>query len=147
MKLGLKGLKTAKIHFISEHFILFIFRSSHQGCSVRKGVLRNFAKFTGKHLRQSLFSNKVAGAACNFIKKETLAQMFSCEFCGISKKAFFTEHLWVTVSRWTVSKNNERSIINFCEGSEYGIGSGYITFTLQLAEYIFLFTCALQRNL
>ena len=23
--------------------------------------------------------------ACNFIKKETLAQMFSCEFCEISK--------------------------------------------------------------
>ena len=27
----------------------------------RKGVLRNFAKFTGKHLCQSLFFNKVAG--------------------------------------------------------------------------------------
>ena len=23
---------------------------------------------------------------CNFIKKETLAQVFSCEFCEISKK-------------------------------------------------------------
>ena len=36
-------------------------RSSHRRCSVRKGVLRNFAKFTGKHLCQSLFFNKVAG--------------------------------------------------------------------------------------
>ena len=36
-------------------------RSSHRGCSVKKGVLRNFAKFTGKHLCQSLFFNKVAG--------------------------------------------------------------------------------------
>ena len=27
--------------------------------------------------------------ACNFIKKETLAQMFSCEFCEISKTTFF----------------------------------------------------------
>ena len=35
-------------------------RSSHQRCSVKKVVLRNFAKFTGKHLRQSLFFNKVA---------------------------------------------------------------------------------------
>ena len=26
-----------------------------------RGVLRNFAKFTGKHLCQSLFLNKVAG--------------------------------------------------------------------------------------
>ena len=36
-------------------------RSSHRRCSVRKGVLRNFAKFTGKHLCQSLFFDKVAG--------------------------------------------------------------------------------------
>ena len=28
---------------------------------LRKGVLRNFAKFTGKHLCQSLFFNKLAG--------------------------------------------------------------------------------------
>ena len=36
-------------------------RSSHQRCSVGKSVLENFAKFTGKHLCQSLFFNKVAG--------------------------------------------------------------------------------------
>ena len=30
-------------------------KSSHRRCSVKKGVLRNFAKFTGKHLCQSLF--------------------------------------------------------------------------------------------
>ena len=27
------------------------------------------------------------------LKKETLAQVFSCEFCEISKNTFFTEHL------------------------------------------------------
>ena len=59
-------------------------RSSHQRCSVKKSVLKNFAKFTGKHLRQSLFFNKVADAACNFIKKETLTQVFCCEFYQIS---------------------------------------------------------------
>ena len=31
------------------------FRSSHWRCSVRKGALRNFAKFTGQHLWLSLF--------------------------------------------------------------------------------------------
>ena len=36
-------------------------RSSHQRCSVIKAVLINFAKFTGQHLCQSLFFNKVAG--------------------------------------------------------------------------------------
>ena len=29
------------------------------------------------------------GWAFNFIKKETLAQVFSCEFCKISKNTFF----------------------------------------------------------
>ena len=35
-------------------------RSSHRRCSVRKDVLRNFAKFAEKHLCQSFFFNKVA---------------------------------------------------------------------------------------
>ena len=38
-------------------------RSSHRRCSVKKSVLRNFAKFTGNNLYQSLFFNKVAGPA------------------------------------------------------------------------------------
>ena len=53
----------------------------------KKGVLRNFAKFTGKYLSQSFFFNKVAGLRP--IKKESLAQVFSCEFCEISKNTFF----------------------------------------------------------
>ena len=36
--------------------------------------------------------------ACNFIKKETLGQVFSCEFCEIFKNTFFTEHLQTTAS-------------------------------------------------
>ena len=65
---------------------------------MKKDVLRNFAKFTGKHLCQSFFFNKVAGLHCNFIKKEALAQVFSYEVCKISKNTFFTEHLRMTAS-------------------------------------------------
>ena len=57
------------------HFPTFpipIFRSSHQRCSVRQGVLRNFTKFTGKHLCQSLFFNKVAGVRPAFLLKKKL---------------------------------------------------------------------------
>ena len=39
--------------------------------------------------------------ACNFIKKESLAQVFSCEFCEISKNTFFAEQLWTTASVMT----------------------------------------------
>ena len=55
-------------------------RSSRQRCSVRKSVLRNFAKFTENICARVSFFNKIAGQACNVIKKETLAQVFSCEF-------------------------------------------------------------------
>ena len=34
----------------------------------------------------------------HFFKKKTLAQMFSCKFCEISKNTFFAEHLWTTAS-------------------------------------------------
>ena len=46
-------------------------------------------------LCQSPFFNKVAG---NFIKKETLAKVFSSEFCEVFKSTFFTEHLRTTAS-------------------------------------------------
>ena len=36
--------------------------------------------------------------ACNFIKKEALAQVFSCEFCDISKNTFFHRSPLVTES-------------------------------------------------
>ena len=56
---------------------------------MKKGVLKNFTKFTGKHLCQSLFFNS------NFIKG-ILAQVLSCAFCEIFKNTFFTGHLWTT---------------------------------------------------
>ena len=33
-------------------------RSSYQKCSIKKGILRSFTKFSKKHLYQSLFINK-----------------------------------------------------------------------------------------
>ena len=62
-----------------------IIRSSHRRCSVKIDVLRNFTKFTGTHLCQSLFFNKVSFVT----KKEALAQVFSCEFCEISENTYF----------------------------------------------------------
>ena len=66
---------------------------SHWRCSMKKGALKHFAKFIGKHQCQSLFFNK----------KETLVQVFSFEFCGIFKNTYFTEHLRITaaVRFWT----------------------------------------------
>ena len=58
------------------------FRSSRPEVFCKKGVLRNFTKFTEKRLYQSLFFNKAAGLRpATLIKKETWAQLFSDEFC------------------------------------------------------------------
>ena len=52
---------------------------------------------------QSLFFIIVAGPSPALLKKEALAQVFFCEFCGISKNTFFTELLWVTAPPPTLS--------------------------------------------
>ena len=51
-------------------------------------VLKNLAEFTGRHQYRSRFLNKVAGLQCGFTKKETLAQMFSCELYEIFNNTF-----------------------------------------------------------
>ena len=56
--------------------------------SVKKVILKISQNLQEKQLFQSLVFNKVADLACNFIKKETLAQVFSCEFCEIFKNTF-----------------------------------------------------------
>ena len=87
----------------------------------KKGVLINFVKLTRKHRCQSLFIE-----ACNFIKKEILTQVCSCEFCEICKnncyyrtplvaasgvlinfailEPFLTEYLWWLLLTFRCSK-------------------------------------------
>ena len=43
-------------------------RSSRPEVFCKKGILKGFTKFTGKHLRWSLFFNEVAGLRRNFAK-------------------------------------------------------------------------------
>ena len=49
-------------------------------------------------------NTEAAARACNFIKKETLAQVCSFEFCEISKNTIFYRTLPVAVSE-NISKN------------------------------------------
>ena len=63
-------------------------RSSHPEVFCKKGVLRNFVNS----------QQNTCAESCNFIKEETLAQMFSCEFFETSKNTFFTKHFRTTVS-------------------------------------------------
>ena len=66
-------------------------------CSVTKVVLRNFAKFTGKHL--CIFFNKVAGLRPASLLKNTLwHRYFPVNFAEFLRTPYFIEHLWMTAS-------------------------------------------------
>ena len=74
---------------------------SHHRCSVKKDILRKFTKFTGKHLRQSLFFNKVAGTACNFIKKRPWHRCFPVNFAKFLRTAFSQDTCgWLLLYFW-----------------------------------------------
>ena len=91
-------------------------RSSHQGCSMQKGVLRNLTNFTGKHLWQSLFFNKAVGLRpATLLKKRLRYRCFpvSCEFCEISQRTFFTDYLWATTSEIPQWEDFKMSLYTF----------------------------------
>ena len=70
---------------------------------MKKGVLNNFVKFTGKHLCWSLFFNEVA------------------EFCENFKNTFFTGHIRATVSGviLTINTTMESIISNKLKSFSY----------------------------
>ena len=61
------------------HCTVLITEAGAQRCSVKTGVLSNLAKFTVKHMCQSLFLNNFAGLR---------PEVISCEICKIFKNAF-----------------------------------------------------------
>ena len=68
------NLKTLHLNRTEGISVLTLNRSSHSDVFCKKGVLGNFAKFTGKHQCQSLFFNKAVVKACKFCEnfKNTL---------------------------------------------------------------------------
>ena len=72
-------------------------RSSHQRWST-KNVFLKISKNSQENTCAKLFLITQQAETCNFIKKETLGQVFSCECCHIFKYAFLTEYLWMTAS-------------------------------------------------
>ena len=63
--------------FLINFVIVISVRSSRPEVFCKKGVLRNFAKFTGKHLYHSLFFNKVA--VLFMVPKKVLWRRIHCK--------------------------------------------------------------------
>ena len=61
----------------------------------KKVVLRNFVKFTGKHLCQFLFLNKVVDMRpATLLKKRLWHRCFPVNFTKFLRTPLLTEHLW-----------------------------------------------------
>ena len=108
-------------------------------CSVK--VLRNFANFTGKHLCQRLFFNKVAGpmlpsyrnrsvdslwflydgniGPATLLEKTLWHRCFPVNFPKFLRTPFFTEHLrWLFLFLYTLITLKIRNFLMFSEGEE-----------------------------
>ena len=68
---------------------LILWRSNHQRCSMKNKeflkILRNSQENTCVRVS---FLIRLQAEVCNFIEKDTLAQVFSREFCEICKNTF-----------------------------------------------------------
>ena len=73
----------------------YIFKSSRSQVFDKKVCVKNFVKFTGKHLCQGFFLVKLKQSYPQIYLKKTPAQVFSSEFCAIFKgatKLYFTHY-------------------------------------------------------
>ena len=79
----------------SERFQYAGYRNSGTEVFCKLDAYKKFANFTGKHLCQSSFFNKVADLSpATLLKKDS----GSCEFCGILRNTFFYRTPLVTAS-------------------------------------------------
>ena len=79
----------------------------------RIGILKNFAMFTGKHFRWSLFLIKLQAFRPSTLLKRDSNIGISCEICDTFKKTFFYRIHPVAGSRnisWTLSLLHIRRI-------------------------------------
>ena len=89
------------------------FGSRQQRCSVKRGVLKNFAKFTENHLCQSLFFNKVTDLrSAALLKKRLWHRSFPLNFAKFLRIPFKLNTsgrllLWTTASETSNTKHLE----------------------------------------
>ena len=69
-----------------------------QRCSIKKVFLKISQNPQENTCARVSFLIKLKASAYNFIKKMTLARVFSCEFCKIFNNTFSTEYLQTTAS-------------------------------------------------
>ena len=91
------------VYFFSNSAFPHLYRSSHQRCSVRKVVLRDFTKSTGEHQCQR---------PATLLKMRLWHRCFSVNFTKLLKTHFFAERLWETASICITEGSNNITVNN-----------------------------------
>ena len=95
----------------------------------KKDALRRFTKFTGKHLCQSLFFNKVAG----LLKKGLWYKCFPVNFVKFLRTSFFMEHLqWLLLLMVSITSGKQIARIYIVPN----ISKSLRNQTMKLSEFI-----------
>ena len=90
------------------------YKSSRPEVFCKNGVLKNFAKFIGKHDWKT----------CNFIKKRLQHRCFPVNFAKFLRTLFFIEHLWwVLLGVGLHVLENLSELSSFCRHMSRGIGT------------------------
>ena len=109
---------------------------------MKKGVLRNFAKFTGKYLCRSLFFNKAAGLEA-FIKKRFWHRCFPVNFAKFLRTLFSqnTSRKLLASNKIKTQKNKKIKKKNgsYIEKWWFRFCSKFYNTCLLLSSYAFLF--------
>ena len=115
-------------------------RSSHRRCFIIKGVLRNFAKFTWKHLCQCLYINEVVDLMpATLLKKKLLHRCFSVNFLKFLETPFLqntsgrlrlNDPFYILISKFDL--NCFRSIFSFQVSSSFccSVSENFLTHSL-----------------
>ena len=91
------------------------YRSSHQRCSMKKGVVRNFTKVPGKHLCRSLIFNKKRHRTATLLKKRLWHRCFPVNFLKFQGTHFF--HLVAASgikSKIVMNQSSRKKKVFFC---------------------------------
>ena len=108
-----KTNQSSEINF--EHCQTSTFRSSRPEVFCKKGVQRNFAKFTGKHLCQSFFFNKVVDLRpATLFKKRLWHRCFPVNFAKFLRTFFIRTPLRLFLYSETCLQNFRKMIHHRC---------------------------------
>ena len=114
-----------------------MFRSNYPEVFCKRGFLINFAKFTGKHLCQSLFFNSSVLRLATLLKKSLWHMCFPVNFTKFLRTPFFYRTLPVAASEYYIPVSCS-TVLALCTVILYVI---YYYFVCSLFFLIFMQCC------